>query len=82
MESDELPFSLRTALKMDEIAQSVMPNSWVGHGRITIIESEELSNNQKMKALKAVERFADKKPELSGEQYAEAVIPHIKTRFD
>lgn len=82
MESDELPFELRTALKMDEIARSVMPDNWVGHGRLTILESEDLSINQKQKGVKAVERLSEKKPDKNGETLAEAVIPHIQEKYN
>lgn len=82
MEEKELPYSVNVEKELDEIAESVMPQSWKGHGRLEVFRSEELSVNQKIKGVKAINKFAEQKPELMGKQLAEAVIPHVKTRFD
>jgi hypothetical protein len=61
---------------LDNICKSVMPDSWEGHARLAIRESEDVPESIEDKAIEKANRLADEKG-VAPERVANKIIGHI-----
>ncbi len=67
--------------ELDEICVSVMPDSWIGHGRLTIAE-RGFSDEKRTFAQKLLGKLDEKYPDVSGERLAEKAINAAEENLD
>ena len=58
---------------LDEMLTNVMPDSWIGHGRLKIAE-RDFDNKKKTFAHRLLQKLSKKYPDESGERLAEKSI--------
>lgn len=61
---------------LDRTAKQVLPDSWEGHGRLAIRDSD-LPKELEPKAITVLNNLADKKPEAFDEHGAETVANRV-----
>ena len=61
---------------LDNICEGVMPDSWEGHARLAIRESEDVPESIEDKAIAKANKIADKKG-VSPERAANALISKL-----
>jgi hypothetical protein len=79
--ADSLSEMQKAKLEMDKIIQDVMPDTWLGHGRI-VIRMADLSQNQREFAFKVLHRSCEKKPNASTKKIAKLAIKHAKEKAE
>jgi hypothetical protein len=67
--------------ELDKISASVMPDTWLGHGRVKIHESE-LSDKQKTFASNLLDRLGKKYPHKRSELLARKAIEMAEQKID
>lgn len=78
--TDDLTLMEESKIRMDRGLASVMPDSWHGHARITILGAE-LSDKQQDFALRLSKRLLDKEKTADSEKAAEVSIKKAKEQF-
>jgi hypothetical protein len=82
MEGDSTTETLRDYKKnLDSICAGVMPDSWEGHGRLAVRESESLSGEKEAQAIQKLAEVSEKKPHLFEKYGAEKVANKVIERL-
>jgi len=67
-------------ISLDRANAGVMPETWLGHGRITVNESD-LSSKGKSFASKLMNRMAEKHPDKPTETLAEKAVEATRKKL-
>lgn len=70
---------LETQRRMDAAIADVMPDRWLGHGRVKILSSD-LSPSQKERALSALQSLSADRPNTPPAKIAQVVVEKMANR--